>query len=123
MTSSFRTSIAWSQPTHATPSSPTGERPEARLLQEAGLLEWRPRAVLANRGRTERLALCRVMLAVWTVVQVVGAVVEEAGAAPARRRPCPACGAEQWQRVAELPRTEGGDQEQTEAAVGWPDTS
>jgi hypothetical protein len=88
-----------------------------------GFVKIRHYGLLANRGRTERLELCRALLAVWTVVQAVGAVLGEAGAVPARRPQCPACGAEQWQRLAELPRAEGGAPERARAEAGWPDTS
>jgi hypothetical protein len=82
-----------------------------------GFVKLRHYGLLANRGRTERLALCRALLAVWTVVQVVVAVLGS-GAAGAGPRRCPACGAEQWWVVAEWPRSEAA----VEAAAA-PDTS
>jgi putative transposase/transposase-like zinc-binding protein len=86
-----------------------------------GFVKIRHYGLLANRGRTERLTLCRALLALWTVVQVVIGVlgtVEEAEAAAWRR--CPVCGSEQWQVVEELPRPTEGADAQTQAA---PDTS
>src|ERR1700730_9853353 len=107
-----------------------GQRRVVRLRAEEFLRRWvqhvlprgfvkiRHYGLLANRGRTERLALCRALLAVWTVVQTVMGVLRGADAAPARRGQCPACGAEQWQRVAELPRTEGGARARAGAGGG-----
>jgi hypothetical protein len=69
-----------------------------------GFVKIRHYGLLANRGRTERLTLCRALLAVWTVVQgVVGAVASGAEAVAGRPPGCPACGAEQWCVVAEVP--------------------
>ena len=82
-----------------------------------GFVKIRHYGLLANRGRTERLALCRAVLAVWTVVQIVVGVLGSGQATGGGPRRCPACGAEQWWVVAEWPPAT--------AAVGAaaPDTS
>ena len=68
-----------------------------------GFVKIRHYGLLANRGRTERLALCRALLALWTLVRTfVGVGGADDGAAD-RRRCCPACGATAWGVVAELP--------------------
>jgi hypothetical protein len=107
-----------------------GRRRVVRLMAEEFLRRWvqhvlprgfvkiRHYGLLANRGRTERLVLCRALLAVWTMVQVVVGVLGS-GAARGDPRRCPVCGAEQWWVVAEWPRP-------VAAAVGSaaaPDTS
>jgi hypothetical protein len=88
-----------------------------------GFVKIRHYGLLANRGRTERLTLCRALLALWTVVQaVVGArgADDEAGAG-ARQR-CPACGSEQWVVVAVVPRPSAGVAGER-SPLGPPDTS
>jgi len=70
-----------------------------------GFVKIRHYGLLANRHRTERLTLCRALLAVWTLAQVVVGIL---GPEEARRRDprhCPACGAALWRVVAELPRS------------------
>jgi hypothetical protein len=85
----------------------TGEEFLRRWVQHVlprGFVKIRHYGLLANRGRTERLTLCRALLAVWTVVQSVrGALAGGTEAADGRPRCCPACGAEQWRVVAEWP--------------------
>jgi hypothetical protein len=93
-----------------------GRRRVVRLAAEEFLRRWvqhvlprgfvkiRHYGLLANRGRTERLTLCRALLAVWTAVQVVAGVLGSEAARSDPRR-CPACGADQWWVVAELPRS------------------
>src|SRR5262249_46901859 len=74
-----------------------------------GFVRVRHYGLLANRGRTERLCLCRALLALWALLQGVVSVLrpsDESG--DGRRRCCPVCGSEQWQRVAELPRAAVG---------------
>ena len=70
-----------------------------------GFVKIRHYGLLANRNRTERLARCRALLAVWTVAQLVVGILgsEEAGSGHPRR--CPACGGAPWLVVAELPRS------------------
>jgi hypothetical protein len=68
-----------------------------------GFVKIRHYGLLANRRRTERLRGCRALLAVWAVVQVVVGVLGLG--TPGGWRRCPACGAEQWWVVAELPRS------------------
>src|SRR5262249_53943623 len=70
-----------------------------------GFVKVRHYGLLANRGRTDGLAVCRALLALWTVVRgVLGTLApDEAGRAGARRC-CPACGSEQWLVGGELPR-------------------
>lgn len=69
-----------------------------------GFVKIRHYGLLANRGRTERLALCRALLAVGALVRIVVGVLGSE-APPGSGRPCcPACGSEQWVRGAELPR-------------------
>jgi Putative transposase/Transposase zinc-binding domain len=68
-----------------------------------GFVKIRHYGLLANRGRTERLALCRALLALWTVVQAVVGVLGNGGAAGATARVgCPVCGSAAWRRVAEV---------------------
>jgi hypothetical protein len=70
-----------------------------------GFVKIRHYGLLANRGRTERLALCRALLALWGLVQ---SVLGESAAATGGRGVCPSCGADCWQRVAELARPRCG---------------
>jgi hypothetical protein len=94
-----------------------GRRGVVRLSAEEFLRRWvqhvlprgfvkiRHYGLSANRNRTDRLTVCRALLAVWTAAQgVVSALgsVEATGSAGAC---CPACGAAQWLVVAELPRS------------------
>jgi hypothetical protein len=85
----------------------------------AGFVKIRHYGLLANRGRTERLALCRALLALWGLVQGVLGELSSLSAAPGGRRGCPSCGADCWQRVAEIARPTCA----TAAALEWPDTS
>jgi hypothetical protein len=68
-----------------------------------GFVKIRHYGLLANRGRAARLALCRALLALWSVLRALVGVPPAASAAGARRG-CPVCGSEQWLRVTELPR-------------------
>jgi len=80
--------------------------------------------LLANRGRTERLQLCRALLALWTVVQTVLDAADGANPGESPTRPsCPACGSEQWAVVAELRPQREGRAADAEAARVVPDTS
>ena len=109
-----------------------GRRRVVRLTAEEFLRRWvqhvlprgfvkiRHYGLLANRGRTERLTWCRAVLAVWSVVQVVVGALGT-GAARGDRRRCPACGAEPWGVVAELPRLADGMA--TAPTAPAPDTS
>jgi len=75
-----------------------------------GFVKIRHYGLLANRGRSERLRVCRALLALWEVVQAVIGVLEtgnEAGSGV--RQGCPVCGSEQWVIVAELPRAPGDE--------------
>jgi hypothetical protein len=88
-----------------------------------GFVKIRHYGLLANRGRTERLTLCRALLALWTVVQAVVGVLGTADEGPAvGRRCCPTCGAAQWLVVAELPRLPVGA-EGPRSLAAEPDTS
>ncbi len=85
----------------------------------SGFVKIRHYGLLANRGRTERLALCRALLALWGLVQ---GVLGELSATQGGRGVCPSCGADCWQRVAEIARPPCGPVA-TAAAQEWPDTS
>ena len=85
-----------------------------------GFVKIRHYGLLANRGRAERLAVCRALLAWWAVLRSMVGGSQGAGASGARRR-CPVCGSERWQRVAELPRPVISGGGRGEAAA--PDTS
>ena len=69
-----------------------------------GFVKIRHYGLLANRGRTERRARCRALLAVWTVVQMVVGILGSGADRGGGPRRCPACGAEAWWIVAEWPR-------------------
>jgi hypothetical protein len=84
----------------------------------SGFVKIRHYGLLANRGRTERLALCRALLALWGLVQGVLGELSALATASGVSRTCPSCGAECWQRVAELARAPLDP-----AAQEWPDTS
>jgi hypothetical protein len=84
-----------------------------------GFVKIRHYGLLANRGRTERLALCRALLALWGLLL---GVLGESAAARGGQRCCPACGGERWQRVAERVRPSCGTVV-VEAVPEWPDTS
>ena len=86
-----------------------------------GFVKIRHYGLLANRGRAERLAWCRALLVVWTLVQAAVGVLGSANAGVWGR--CPSCGSEQWRRVAALPRDEGAGVEPPGAAVPLTDTS
>ena len=70
-----------------------------------GFVKIRHYGLVANRDRSERLAVCRALLAMWAVAQVVvgvlGSGVEGGGGV---RRCCPVCGSELWLVVAEIGR-------------------
>jgi hypothetical protein len=85
----------------------------------AGFMKMRHYGLLANRGRSERLALCRTLLA------LCGLLLGLVAAAPSGdgRDRCPVCGSEHWHRLAELPRTNGGAPQPAGASVVDPDTS
>jgi hypothetical protein len=87
-----------------------------------GFVKIRHYGLLANRGRTERLTLCRALLALWTLLRTVVGVGGADDEAADRRRCCPACGSTAWGVVAELPRppVAAGPRGATAAA---PDTS
>ena len=87
-----------------------------------GFMKIRHYGLLANRGRTERLALCRALLALLAVVQAVVQGMALADEPGRTRDCCPVCGAQQWQRLAELPRQEEAGQQHA-AAVPSADTS
>jgi len=70
-----------------------------------GFVKIRHYGLLANRHRTERLTLCRALLAVWTLAQVVVGILGPEEARRSDPRHCPACGAALWRVVAELPRS------------------
>jgi hypothetical protein len=86
-----------------------------------GFVKVRHYGLLANRGRAERLAVCRALLALWTVLRRVvgGGMADEAAAS---RRRCPACGATAWIVVAELPKALAGAGAES-SAVPAPDSS
>jgi len=78
-----------------------------------GFVKVRHYGLLANRDREERLAVCRTLLALWSVVRLlVGALASGDEAGDGCRHCCPACGSALWLVVAEVPRpveaTEGG---------------
>jgi hypothetical protein len=85
-----------------------------------GFVKIRHYGLLANRGRGERLALCRALLALWTVVQaVVGVLGSGSAASAAARVGCPMCGSAAWRRVAEVAPAAGS----ATAGTPAPDTS
>jgi len=89
----------------------------------SGFVKIRHYGLLANRGRAERLALCRALLALATVAQLVaGALAGGDEAAPAGWHACPVCGFAGWVVAAELPRGPTGISGGPSSAVGF-DTS
>jgi hypothetical protein len=89
-----------------------------------GFVKIRHYGLLANRGRSERLAICRALLAVWAVAQAVLGVLQPASAVvPAAPRSCPVCGAASWLRVTELPRPLAGRADGAGVRAAGPDTS
>lgn len=94
-----------------------GKRRVVRLAAEEFLRRWvahvlpekfvkiRHYGLLANRGRTERLTLCRTLLAVWTMVQGLLGGMNGQQASAEQRRCCPKCGSTRWAVAEELPRT------------------
>ena len=62
-----------------------------------GFVAARHYGLLANRGREEKLALCRRLL--WPLLYVVSSIVAAVLEAPA----CPACGAAVWELAGEIP--------------------
>ncbi len=89
----------------------------------AGFVKIRHYGLLANRGRTDRLVLCRALLAVWGLVQCVVGLLESADHPGDGRRRCPQCGSEWWYQVAEVPRTEAGSEAPASGGREGPDTS
>jgi hypothetical protein len=89
-----------------------------------GFVKIRHYGLVANRDRSERLAVCRALLAMWAVAQVVvgvlGSGVEGGGGV---RRCCPVCGSELWLVVAELPPERDGTAEPSRPAPAVLDTS
>jgi Putative transposase len=111
-----------------------GQQRRVRLSAEEFLRRWvahvlplgfvkiRHYGLLANRGRTERLTLCRALLALWALACLVVGVRGADDAVAGRRHCCPACGSTAWGVVAELPRQpEAAGPGGTAAAA--PDTS
>jgi hypothetical protein len=88
-----------------------------------GFVKIRHDGLLANRGRTERLTLCRALLALWTLVCAVVGVRGADDKAAGPRRCCPACGSTAWGVVAELPRQPVGAGLRGSAPAAAPDTS
>jgi len=88
-----------------------------------GFMKMRHYGLLANRGRTERLALCRALLAVWGVLCCVLGAADPAEESARRRRCCPNCGSEQWQKVAQLQPGEIAEVAVAERASSGCDTS
>ena len=71
-----------------------------------GFPKVRHYGLLANRGRTERLTLCRALLALWGLFVSLGKGLNEASIVP--RPCCPQCGSECLQRVGQVkPGAEG----------------
>jgi len=71
-----------------------------------GFVKVRHGGLLANRDREQRLALCRMLLALESVVRLLAGVLACGDEAESGRRCCPACGSEQWLVVAEVPRAQ-----------------
>ncbi len=64
-----------------------------------GFVKIRHAGLLSNRKRTERLALCRLLLVLLGILlPVVKCLAAAEGSRPVRC--CPHCGAEQWEVVA-----------------------
>jgi len=112
-----------------------GKQRQVRLSAEEFLRRWvqhvlppgfmkvRHYGVLANRGRAERLAVCRALLALAALARLVrpgAGLADEAGRGP---EGCPACGSGLWRRVAALPPAAVGGEERASPGVGGPDTS
>jgi hypothetical protein len=86
-----------------------------------GFVKIRHSGLLANRRRTERVTVCRLLLAVWTMVQgVVGGFPSGAEAASGRPQGCPACGADKWCVVAEV---SPAAPERVTSSIAAPDTA
>jgi hypothetical protein len=67
-----------------------------------GFVKIRHYGLVANRDRSERLAVCRALLTVWVMTQVVvGMLGSGAAAGSGVRQCCPVCGSERWLVVAE----------------------
>ena len=105
----------------------TGEEFLRRWVQHVlprGFVKIRHYGLLANRDREERLQLCRTLLALWSVLQVVVGVLgsaDESGGGG--RRSCPRCGGELWRRVGEVPRAGEMLAAEPASGPGGPDTS
>jgi hypothetical protein len=112
-----------------------GKQRQVRLSAEEFLRRWvqhvlppgfvkvRHYGLLANRGRAERLAVCRGLLAVAALARLVmpgAGSANEDGPGPVG---CPACGSDLWRRVGALPPVAVGEEGQAGSGVGGPDTS
>jgi hypothetical protein len=87
-----------------------------------GFVKIRHYGLLANRGRRERLTLCRALLALGAVVQTIASVLAGGDEAAGSRRCCPLCGSEHWVVVAVVARPSAGVAGERSPA-GPPDTS
>jgi hypothetical protein len=110
-----------------------GQRRVVTLTAEEFLRRWlhhilprgfwkiRHYGLLANRGRSERLELCRRLLACWAVLRAVLASLHGGSAlSDGLRSVCPVCGSPQWQTVAEVPPLPAGA---AACPTAGPDTS
>jgi hypothetical protein len=88
-----------------------------------GFVKIRHDGLLANRGRTERLTVCRALLAVWTMAQLVAGILASEATRGSDPRRCPACGAAQWRAVTELPRSATAAPVEAATPAPAPDTS
>jgi hypothetical protein len=87
----------------------------------SGFVKIRHAGLLSNRQRTERLALCRLLLALaGMVLAVVRCLAEAKESRPAHC--CPHCGAEQWVVVSKL-SPEGARVGEGNGSPSRPDTS
>ena len=89
-----------------------------------GFVKIRHYGLLANRGRSERLTLCRALLALWSAARlVVGVLAAGVEAGGGSRRCCPACGSGPWLVVKELPRALDPTAAESGPKAPAPDTS
>jgi hypothetical protein len=95
----------------------------AQHVLPPGFLKVRHYGLLANRGRAERLAVCRALLAVAALARLLMPGAGSAGEAGGGPAGCPACGSDLWRRVGALPRVAVGGAERAGSGVGGPDTS
>jgi hypothetical protein len=112
-----------------------GRRRVVRLSAEEFLRRWvqhvlpggfvkvRHYGLLANRGRAERLALCRTLLLVWGLVRCLVGSLKSADTSGGARERCPVCGSERWYRLAEVPRVEESSEESAGGEAVPSDTS